>query len=640
MGWFSSAQQHSFYVPLFAFFAHILHTKIAARPICGLLSVVMKKLLFALLLLPFFFAFFLKVTNAQSPAIETPTQPAKVSYPLNTNPDVPQNFHTYSQSVLIELLAGAACMMGGVDVLSQDGRCLGVDSSTGKIGYVNSTNSIGLVGVMGNLISSTYNLPASTGTYVQYLASNFGVTRTSYAELGTGIGYEGLKPVLNIWKVFRNLSYIIFILIFVLIGLGIMFRLNIDARAVMTVQNQLPKIVLALILISLSYAIAGLLIDMMYMSIYLIVNLFNGQSLATVNNMSNPINAIGGWGGPHAIATPAAESVAGMFKDMFEGTLGGRVSKWVETIAATFLTAKAGGGIGALVGGIAGGAIGSIVPGAGTLIGVGVGTQIGGIAGQVIGGAVGIAKGPSILEFVAGMIVYIILTIAIFQALFRTWFLLIKAYVFLLLDVIFAPLFIMAGLLPGSPGGGFGSWVRSLLGNLAAFPTVLTLFLIGSAIQGQLKNGADVGNFIPPLVGTPGDDSVKSIGSLIGLGIILIMPESVNLAKAMFKSPERKLASAVWQPIGLGTSALTSPIKGAWGKVWGEDRTGKPKYLSEKFDKFGKGVFKGIMNPVAFGRKIKTAATSRSSTGGGGGAAGGGAAGGGGGPAGGGPGTP
>ena len=89
-------------------------------------------------------------------------------------------------------------MIGGVDVLSSDGKCLGIDPITRKLGYSSSENSIGLIGMMGNLIGSTYNLPASSGIYVQYLASNFGVTRTSYAEFGTGIGFEGLKPVLGI----------------------------------------------------------------------------------------------------------------------------------------------------------------------------------------------------------------------------------------------------------------------------------------------------------------------------------------------------------------------------------------------------------------------------------------------------------
>ncbi len=515
----------------------------------------MKKVLLIIFLV---LATFTNITGVSFAQESQPsTLPAKTAYPLNTNPDVPQNFHTYTQSVFIEILAGATCIFSGVDILSEDGRCLGIDTATKKIGYVDSSQSIGLIEVTGNLIGATYNMPASSGTYAKYLASNFGITNTTYAQsvcgnttgFGCGIGFEGLEPVLNIWRVFRNLAYLAFVLIFVIIGLGIMFRLNIDARAVMSVQNQLPKIILALVLITMSYAIAGFMIDMMYLSIYLMVNLFASNGLATVNNISNPYNAAGSLGGISNIAEPAAESVVSVFVSIFDGSFGNNVAKIVTGIVGGFLGAKAGGFLG-----MTSKLLGAAGPwGAAAGIGLQLGTA-------VIGGAIASAKGPSIIQFVAGIIVYLVIMIAILSALFRVWFLLIKTYIFILLDVIFAPFFIMAGLLPGSPGGGFSSWFRSMLGNLAAFPTVLTLFLVGAAIQNQLKDGDSVNNFIPPLVGSLSDDSARSIGSLIGLGIILIMPESVNIAKSMFKSPERKLASAIWEPIGKGQGTLTKFI--------------------------------------------------------------------------------
>ena len=299
----------------------------------------MKKLLLFFL---FFFAFFLVKTPFAS-AQETAT-PASTSntrtLPMNTNPDVPQNFHTYTQNVFIELLATAVCFTSGVDILTEDGRCLGVDPVTKKIGYSDQNTQGGLLTMMGGLIGATYNLPASTGTYTSYLAGNFGISRQSVAQekdcssvasdplkygvckndcsglasdaalfdacqqtvelnnanlpgatngsgLGKGIGFDGLTPVLQIWKAFRNLTYLFFVILFVILGLGIMFRLNIDARTVMTMQNQIPKIIIALVLITFSYAIAGFLIDMMYLSIFLVVQIFASHQLATVTDMSN-----------------------------------------------------------------------------------------------------------------------------------------------------------------------------------------------------------------------------------------------------------------------------------------------------------------------------------------------------------------
>jgi len=47
----------------------------------------------------------------------------------------------------------------------------------------------------------------------------------------------------------------------------IMFRVRISPQTVITVQSALPKIIFTLILITFSYAIAGFLIDLMYVVI-------------------------------------------------------------------------------------------------------------------------------------------------------------------------------------------------------------------------------------------------------------------------------------------------------------------------------------------------------------------------------------
>ena len=118
----------------------------------------MKKFLLILI----FFALSLSFPLKMFAQAETQVAQTKTQYPLNTNPDVPQNFHTYTQNVFIEILASAVCITAGVDVLSHDGKCLGIDPSTKKIGYVDSSKSVGLASIMGDLIGGTYNLPASS----------------------------------------------------------------------------------------------------------------------------------------------------------------------------------------------------------------------------------------------------------------------------------------------------------------------------------------------------------------------------------------------------------------------------------------------------------------------------------------------
>jgi hypothetical protein len=223
--------------------------------------------------------------------------------------------------------------------------------------------------------------------------------------------------------------------------------------------------------------------------------------------------------------------------------------------------------IGMIVTGIIGGFIGG---GVGSLFGP-LGGPIGGLVGSAAGLVAGAIFGSKILGLIATAIAYIIITIAVLSALFRVWFMLIKAYVYILLDVIFAPFWIIGGILPGAPGG-VGPWLRSLVSNLAAFPAVIVLFMIGRTIQEQVTN--DAGNFIPPLIGNPGHNSGEAIGSLIGLGIILIMPEAVNITKSALKAPELKYTAAVGRAIGQGQGFVSKPVGSAWQQLTGKRTDG------------------------------------------------------------------
>ena len=125
-----------------------------------------------------------------------------------TNPSTSsgQDLHNWTQNVMIEVMSSLTCQLAGVDPVNPTQKCLGI--ANGKIGPVDSTG--GAVGVMGNLIAMTFTPPLHTGDYVRYLAGNFGITKPAYAQ---GIGFQGLSPLINIWTAFRNIAYLLFILI-------------------------------------------------------------------------------------------------------------------------------------------------------------------------------------------------------------------------------------------------------------------------------------------------------------------------------------------------------------------------------------------------------------------------------------------
>ncbi len=553
----------------------------------------MKKTFFTLLLSLLSLGLFLFTSPAvfaqtTTSAANSTTDTSPQALPRNTNLDVPNNLHTYTQSTIIELLSSVICLIAGADPINPNGKCLGIDVETRKIGYVE--NGGGLLGATGQLIGLTYNIPVSSTHYARSVASNFGITKKTYAQVdvkndlfchenpevcnacianpslaycsgsknggGAGIGYLALTPILDLWKVFRNIVYLFFVFVFVLLGLGIMFRIKIDPRTVMTVQNQIPKIIIALILVTLSYAIAGFLIDLMYVGIYLAITLLKTQDLAVYSNIdTNPFFAVGGFGGINGLAGPAAGTIKGTISSLFDGS-------WGRALSAL---------VGAIIGGLIGGGIAQLpfAKAAGPLVAAG---------GGGIGGIIGLAMGSKLLGYLAGLIAYIVISIAIITTLFRVWIMLIKAYIYIILDAVFGPFWIALGLI--NSGAGFGSWIRKLLANLAAFPTVLILFMLGRIVQHGFEQDS-VGNFVPPLIGDPGN--VSAMGSIIGLGIILIAPEAVNITKSIFKAPEMKYTAAIGRALGAASGAAQFGPKKAWeGLTAWNPATGKGGPLSMK----------------------------------------------------------
>lgn len=138
---------------------------------------------------------------------------------------------------------------------------------------------------VGNVISSLGQSPVSFSAYVRDVKENFVLVPKAEAQQA-GFGFNQLNPALNMWKVFRNLSYGLMVFVIIAFAFMIMFRVKISPQAVITVQSSLPKIAITLILVTFSYAIAGLMIDLMYVVMGLLSGIFaanfSTQSWATI----------------------------------------------------------------------------------------------------------------------------------------------------------------------------------------------------------------------------------------------------------------------------------------------------------------------------------------------------------------------
>lgn len=166
--------------------------------------------------------------------------------------------------------------------------------------------------------------PAQPSLYIADLIDNAGLATPAYAQ---GLGFSSLTPVLQIWKAFRNMAYFFFILIFIVIGFMIMFRKQIDHQAVVTMQLALPKIILTLVLITLSYAIAGFVVDLIYLSIFIVTKLF--EQFDIIRSAQDAQGALFkesiwriGW---HYFVSPVGEtgaSAANAINTVIHGTFG------------------------------------------------------------------------------------------------------------------------------------------------------------------------------------------------------------------------------------------------------------------------------------------------------------------------------
>jgi hypothetical protein len=348
-------------------------------------------------------------------------------------------------------------------------------------------------GLVGGMID---NPPVSSKEYLADLGSSLGIisAKPAYAQ---GIGWQALAPVLPVWKAFRNLTYLAFVIVFVVIGFMIIFRAKINPQTVISIQAALPNIVVTLLLVTFSYAIAGLMIDLIYIALYLLVGVFEMGGLIIQGESGKVINIF------------LTQNPFGLIHWGAEGM------NWSSLI----LKAPAE-------------AIQKLIAGVG-----GIETQAQKL--NVIGG-----------------IVKLILSIAVLFSMFRLFFSLILSYLAIVLSVIFAPLNLLFNAIPGNDA--FMSWLKNLFANVIVFPAVAGLFLIAAVLIGPedasqpcgdqnghnpwcIKQGvgyyqqaAGEGVWIPPLLNFPGAQT-NNFQGLIALGMIMMSPQVVSMIKKILK---------------------------------------------------------------------------------------------------------
>lgn len=192
----------------------------------------------------------------------------------------------------------------------------------------NQTSS-GVLGVQRDFIALLYNNQISSHEYIADILDNIGVPSVSRAYAQStdgGTGYNAMKPFLEIWKVFRNLTYSLYIIMFVVVGIMIMLRTKVNAQTIITIQTALPNLLITLLLITFSYAIVGFMIDLMYFLIYFIVYLISSAGILDASKSITRLMSYSAWSvvfeGRNSIISAISSSIGSVLWNLGTGGLG------------------------------------------------------------------------------------------------------------------------------------------------------------------------------------------------------------------------------------------------------------------------------------------------------------------------------
>lgn len=485
-----------------------------------------------------------------------------------------------AQTFLRETLDDLTCQLIGVNRTSSLQKCLVTDTKTGGLRPLSQAEIQkdhyergGLIAMGSGSIAMMYTKPTNTVAYIDSLVGNFGVTKHAYAqvdctgqdaatkpECNNGTGFQSLSFIQNIFILFRNITYILMVIIFAIVGLGIMLRFHIDPRTVMTIQNQIPKAIIAILLITFSYAIAGLLVDAMWTVTYFGINV--------VGSARDKACAVGPNGAQLSLAGSATTSILNHPIQYTTNLFGDQTGCFGSFDGISGLALDVGSSFADLVSHLVLATIGGdeFIPPCGAF-GLGNG-DFGGCIQQAI---------FIVVKFLVGILAVLIVLIALIASLFRLWFVLLKNYIMVLVDIMLAPIYILLGLIPGSSYG-FGKWFRSVVAQLAVFPMAAIILVLASVVASDPKvNNPTAGVFLPPLIGNP--SIANGLGSILAFGFILLTPNLIDIFRDALNAPASKHTGVVTAGIGAAAGRLMSAGRGTTEQIAGRNEA-VPRYAA------------------------------------------------------------
>jgi hypothetical protein len=391
-----------------------------------------------------------------------------------------------------------------------------------------STNGGPILALAGGIDSLHNTRPASGINYVAQKLDNLNIIPEAYAQQ-QGYGFSNaLAPIQKLWVISRNATYALLVLVVIAMAFMIMFRAKVSPQASITIQSAIPRIFIAAVAITFSYAIAGFLVDLAFVIQALVSAIVAGSVVDPALNK----NAIT------------------VFTTMNDG-VGATVAYGIAFILQSF----------SAIGGILGGG--------------------GGLVGMALNGGGWLGEGIlNTVAFLPDIIIGLIVLVLLLIGLMRVFWLLILTYGKTIFIVICAPFAILLGA--AMPSGSIFGWVKSLVAQLAVFVSIGIIVLMAHILfwgfressgtinldgiynalnlnpfgiksglaggaSGTLPSGFNFGN------------NMHAIGFFVSLAIILSIPKIANSVRDFIATGKATF--------GFGIGEALAPISGPMGFV-------------------------------------------------------------------------
>ena len=433
---------------------------------------------------------------------------------------------TQNWGACVPLLQAAICTLADANVFPEPPGFCGGATNTKE-----GSRALAAANPVQDILSGAR--PISGIGYLRSAASKFNLVSEVKAQ---GFGFEASSSMRTLWVAVRNVTY--FILILMIIGMAflIMFRFKISPQTVITVQSALPKIIIALLLITFSYAIAGFMIDLLYVVIGIIAGILSSSGLFNLGwaDMYNRITGVS-WGG-------------GLIGLMLVYFLLFAITGLVATLSLDII---------------------------------------------------------NVLFALLSIIILIVVLIALVFITFKIMWMLIKAFVNVLLLIAMGPIYIITG--------GFTGWLKNLASNLAVFATIGPMFAIsflfmGAAIPDDpvfggffslfqdiipfrpIPNAITGSTWVPPFLAI---GNMNYVWLFVSFVIITLIPNVANMIKGAVQG----------KPFGYGT-AIGAALGGAAAVAWSPFGT-TGSYMKDSFMKERASNLIGTFSRSKYGQALK-----------------------------------